>query len=292
MTESSLFDPHVHMTSRTTDDYEAMARAGIRAVLEPASWNGQPRTNAGSFADYFAALVGWERARASQFGIRHYCALGIDPKEANDEGLAHDVLEMLPRFLVKEGVLAVGEIGLEEQTSAEEDAFARQLQLAARAKLPVIVHTPERDKKHATERTLAILREHRFPSAMTLVEHVTEETIAEVLASGSHAGCSKLDPERVVALVKRWGTERIVVGSAADWGVSDPLAVPKTADALRRAGGIEDVDAIVWRTPIAFYARSGRFDMATRLGTTAAAIASAIHPNRASTAASTTATPR
>jgi predicted metal-dependent TIM-barrel fold hydrolase len=31
-----IFDPHVHMTSRTTDDYEAMAAAGIVAVVEPA----------------------------------------------------------------------------------------------------------------------------------------------------------------------------------------------------------------------------------------------------------------
>ena len=31
-----IFDPHVHMTSRTTDDYEAMAAAGVVVVVEPA----------------------------------------------------------------------------------------------------------------------------------------------------------------------------------------------------------------------------------------------------------------
>jgi hypothetical protein len=38
-----FFDPHVHMTSRTTDDYQAMADAGIVALIEPAFWLGQPR---------------------------------------------------------------------------------------------------------------------------------------------------------------------------------------------------------------------------------------------------------
>jgi predicted metal-dependent TIM-barrel fold hydrolase len=41
-----FFDPHIHMTSRTTDDLEAMSDAGVRAVIEPAFWLGQPRTQA------------------------------------------------------------------------------------------------------------------------------------------------------------------------------------------------------------------------------------------------------
>ena len=79
-----IFDPHIHMTSRTTDDYERMAAAGVRAVVEPAFWLGQPRTSLGSFADYFDSLIGWEPFRAAQFGIRHHCTIALNPKEAND----------------------------------------------------------------------------------------------------------------------------------------------------------------------------------------------------------------
>ncbi len=82
-----IFDPHIHMTSRTTDDYAAMAAAGVRAVVEPAFWLGQPRTNPGSFADYFDSLIGWEPFRASQFGIRHHATIALNPKEANDPAL-------------------------------------------------------------------------------------------------------------------------------------------------------------------------------------------------------------
>jgi len=54
-----IFEPHAHMISRVTDDYERMALAGIAAVLEPAFWLGQPRTHVGTFLDYFDTLIGW-----------------------------------------------------------------------------------------------------------------------------------------------------------------------------------------------------------------------------------------
>ena len=115
-----FIDPHIHMSSRTTDDYERMEAAGIVAVIEPAFWLGQPRTNVGSFIDYLSSIVGWERFRASQFGIRHYCTIGLNSKEANNEALAEAVMDILPRYLSKEGVVAVGEIGYDDQTALED----------------------------------------------------------------------------------------------------------------------------------------------------------------------------
>jgi hypothetical protein len=263
-----LFDPHIHMTSRTTDDYQAMAAAGIAAVVEPAFWLGQPRTHVGTFEDYFSGLIGWERFRASQFGVHHVCTIALNPKEANNPRVAPGVLEVLPRYLVKDSVVAVGEIGFDDMTADEERYFVAQLALAATHDLPVLIHTPHRDKKRGTERSLAIVREHRFPEARVLVDHNTEETLPLVLATGCWAGHSiypdtKMDEERMVALVKRYGAERILINSAADWGRSDPLKVPKTV-ALMRASGVADdaIETIAWRNPIAFFAQSGRLDLA------------------------------
>src|SRR5690606_10347975 len=137
-----FFDPHVHMTSRTTDDYEAMAQAGVVAVLEPAFWMGQPRTHVGTFKDYFLAITGWERFRASQFGIKHYCTMGLNPKESNNAELADAVIDLLPRYLEKENCLGVGEIGYDDMTPSEEKYFAIQLELGKEFDVPVIVHTP------------------------------------------------------------------------------------------------------------------------------------------------------
>jgi predicted metal-dependent TIM-barrel fold hydrolase len=247
-----LFDPHIHMTSRTTDDYQAMAAAGIAAIVEPAFWLGQPRSHVGSFEDYFLSLVGWERFRSQQFGIRHYCTLALNPKEANNPKVADGVLALLPRYLEKDGVVAVGEIGYDDQTPAEDRYFAAQVELARAHKLPVMVHTPHRDKKRGTERSLALLREQSFPPELALIDHNNELTLPLVLDAGCWAGHSiypatKMDEPRMVALVKQFGTEHILVNSAADWGVSDPLKVPKTAQALREAGVSEaDIETRCW----------------------------------------------
>ncbi len=262
-----MFDPHIHMTSRTTDDYVAMAAAGIRVVLEPAFWLGQPRTNVGTFEDYFSSLVGWERFRAGQFGIHHVCTMGLNPKEANDPRVAPGVIELLPRYLEKEGVVAIGEIGYDDMTSAEDKYFALQIELARKHDLPILIHTPHRDKKRGTERSIALVREQRFPEDKVLVDHNNEETLPLVLDTGCWAGHSiyphtKMDEDRMVKLVQTYGAERILVNSAADWGVSDPLKVPKTAARMREAGIAEaTIDKIVWDNPVAFFAQSGRLDL-------------------------------
>ena len=94
-----IFEPHIHMFSRITDDYENLRQAGVRAVLEPAFWLGQNRTSVGSFIDYFDTLVGWERFRSQQFGIHHFCTMALNPREANDDRVNDAVMEILPRYL-------------------------------------------------------------------------------------------------------------------------------------------------------------------------------------------------
>lgn len=263
-----IFDPHIHMTSRTTDDYSAMAQNGILVIVEPSFWLGQPRTNVGSFIDYFNSLVGWERFRASQFGIRHFCTIGLNPKEANNPRLAEEVLSLLPRYLQKDGVVAVGEIGYDDQTDAEEHIFARQLELAMEMDLPVLVHTPHRDKKRGTIRSLDLIRNVGFPEERALIDHNTEETLPLVLDTGCWAGHTiyphtKMDEVRMVKLVKEYGSERILINSAADWGISDPLKVPKTTDLMLESGiTLQTIRTIVWDNPAHFFSQSQRLDLA------------------------------
>ena len=263
-----LFDPHIHMTSRTTDDYQAMAKAGIAAIIEPSFWLGQPRTHVGTFEDYFLALVGWEKFRASQFGIRHFCTIALNPKEANSPQLARGVLDLLPRYLEKDGVVAVGEVGYDDQTRAEDEIFGEQIELAKKHELPLLIHTPHRDKLRGTERTIALLKAHQFPAHLALIDHNNEVTLPVVLASGCWAGHSvypnsKMDEARMTTLVQQYGSERMIINSAADWGISDPLKVPKTVARMREAGIPEaSIEQVVWHNPIAFFAQSGRLDPA------------------------------
>ncbi|MCP2253906.1 hypothetical protein LY13_002664 [Prauserella aidingensis] len=258
-----IFDPHIHMTSRTTDDYEAMYAAGVRAVTEPAFWLGQPRSSAASFYDYFDGLLGWERFRAAQFGIRHHCTIALNPKEANDPRCT-EVLDVLPRYLAKDGVVAVGEVGFDSMTDAEEKAFVRQLELAGEHDLPVLVHTPHRDKVEGTRRTLELVAASGLPPERVLVDHLNEVTVDLVAESGCWLGFSiypdtKMDEQRMVRILADHGLDRMIVNSAADWGRSDPLKTAKTGQAMRDAGfGEDDVDRVLWRNPVAFYGQSRR----------------------------------
>lgn len=261
------FDPHIHMLARTTDDYEHMAAAGIVGVVEPAFWLGQPRTQAASFIDYFNSLIGWERFRASQFGIHHYCTIGINPKETNNVAMAEEVMKFMPRFCEKDPVVAIGEIGYDDITDAEERFFAEQLELAKELDLPVLVHTPHRDKKTGTERTIALVREVGIAEERVLIDHLNEITLPLVLETGCWRGHSvypdtKMSETRMVSLLQQYGLEKMVVNSAADWGRSDPLKVPKTGQAMREAGFSEDdISRVLFNNPIEFFAQSGRISM-------------------------------
>ena len=255
------------MTSRTTDDYEAMAASGVKAIVEPAFWLGQPRTSVGTFVDYFSSLIGWERFRAAQFGIRHHCTIGLNPKEANDLSIRDEVLAVMPRYLEKDGVVAVGEIGFDSMTVAEEEALVDQLAIAREHELPVLVHTPHRDKEAGTRRTLELLEEADFPPGQAVVDHNNELTVGMVLESGCWAGFSiypftKMDEHRMVRILEEHGLERMLVNSAADWGISDPLKVSKTVAAMQEAGfSDEDVDRLVWLNPVEFFGQSGRLEL-------------------------------
>jgi uncharacterized protein len=257
-------DPHAHMISRTTDDYEAMAAAGIVAVIEPAFWIGQARTNVGSYRDYLSHILGFERFRASQFGVQHYCCIGLNSKEANNEALAEEVMEILPGFATKDGVVAIGEIGFDEQTALEEKYFRLQLDLARELDLPVMIHTPHRDKKRGASRSMDIIFEHNVAPHRVVIDHVNEETVREVLDRGFWAAFSiyphsKMTAARMCEIVRGNGAERLIVDSACDWGISDPLSVPKTAMMLAEQGiATEDVARVTYGNALSAYGQSGQ----------------------------------
>jgi len=256
-------DPHVHMTSRTTNDYEAMQKAGIVALIEPAFWLGQPRTEVGAFKDYFSSIVGWEPFRSSQFGIKHYCTIGLNSKEANNEALAEQVMELLPLFALKDNVVAIGEIGYDDQTKAEDKYFRAQIELAKEVGLPIMIHTPHRDKKNGTLRSMDVLEEHGVDPSMAVIDHNNEETAKSVLDRGFWAAFTiyprtKMGSERMVEVVKQYGSDRIIVDSSADWGVSDPLAVPKTANLMKERGiAQEHIQKTCYQNALDAYGQSG-----------------------------------
>jgi len=259
-----MMDPHCHMVSRVTEDYEKMALCGIRVVVEPSFWLGEPRKRVGTFLDYFDHICNFERKRAAAYLIEHYAAISVNPRESNNSGLRDEVLAELPKWLDHETVVAVGEIGFDDITEAEEVSVRRQLQLAKERDLPVIVHTPHADKLRGVLRTLDVIREVGVSPERVVLDHTTEETVQVSKDSGCWCGftvynVTKLTPERAVNILEKYGPEKMLINSSCDWGPSDPLNVPRTALEMRRRGfSDDDIAKIVWENPMEFYRNTGR----------------------------------
>jgi uncharacterized protein len=260
-------DPHIHMVSRTTDDYETLAKMGCVAMSEPAFWAGFDRKSADGFHDYFEQLTAVEPKRAAAYGIQHYCWLCINAKEAENVSLAREVIALIPEFLGRRGVLGIGEIGLNKNTRNESIVFLDHLELAMQTGEQLLIHTPHlEDKYQGTRMILDMLASDRRVSPQrVLVDHVEEHTVRYVLDDGYWAGMTlypvtKCTPARAADIVEMYGPERLLVNSAGDWGPSKPTAVPDFILEMRRRGHAESlIRRIVYENPLTFFGQSRNF---------------------------------
>jgi predicted metal-dependent TIM-barrel fold hydrolase len=263
----NYIDPHIHMVSRTTDDYKRMALAGCVLVSEPAFWAGFDRSGPEGFRDYFRQLVQFERNRAGLYKIAHHTWLCINAKEAENVGLSREVIKMIPEFLDHPSVLGIGEIGLNKNTKNEATVFLEHIDLAAKHRELILVHTPHlADKYQGTRMILDMFRgDRRIVPDHVCIDHVEEHTIRPALEAGHWVGMTlypttKCTPARAADMIELYGTERIMVNSAGDWGHSDPLAVPEFIFEMRSRGHAEAaIRKVVLDNPLAFFAQCPRF---------------------------------
>ena len=88
-----------------------------------------------------------------------------------------------------------------------------------------------------------------------------------VLDGGFWAGMTlypdtKCTPQRAADIIEMYGSERIWINSAGDWGPSDPLAVPKCRlEMSRRGHDTETIDRISFDNPKPFLGQSPNFSI-------------------------------
>jgi len=264
-----FIEPHAHMVSRTTDDYAALATAGCQAICEPAFWAGFDRRSVEGFYDYFCQLTDYEPKRAAKFGLPHFSWLCINPKEAEDVRLAQAVIDIIPEFLDRPNVLGIGEIGLNKNSRNELRVFEKHVDLAARTGQLILIHTPHLEDKFKGTRLIvdALKSDGRVAPGRVIIDHVEEHTIEMVVEAGFWAGMtlypeSKCTPARAVDMIEIYGAERLWMNSACDWGVSVPLAVPRTALEMRRRGhGVEAIDRVIYKNPMDFLGQCPKFKL-------------------------------
>ncbi len=265
----NIIDPHIHMVSRTTDDYQALAVSGIRTITEPAFWAGFDRRTGDGFRDYFNQLTLFEPARAAKFGIKHYCWICLNPKEAEDLKLADEVLKIIPEYLDKPTALGIGEIGLNKNSRNELTVLERHVALAAERNELILVHTPHLEDKLKGTRLImeAIRSEPKINPSRVIIDHAEEHTIEEIKDKGFWVGLtlypnSKCSPARAVDIIEMFGSDRIWMNSAADWGISDPLATLKAANEMRMRGHSEAlIQKIFYENPKTFLSQCPKFEI-------------------------------
>ena len=264
----NYIDPHIHMISRVTDDYQRMAQCGCAALSEPAFWAGFDRGSAIAFHDYFRQLTEYEPRRAAQFHVKHYAWLCINAKEAENVSLSREVIALIPEFLSQPNVLGIGEIGLNKNTRNEATIFQEHVDLAVKAGELILIHTPHlEDKYKGTRMIIDMLKgDRRVDPGRVLIDHVEEHTVRLALDNGFWCGMTlypttKCTPERAADIIEMVGTERIMANSAGDWGKSNPLAVPEMIQEMKRRGhGEEVIRKIVYDNPLAFFRQSVRWE--------------------------------
>jgi len=214
-------------------------------------------------------MISFETRRAKEFGIEHFVCISVNPKEASERPLAFDALEAMTKYLARERVVAIGELGYNQINNLEEEVFLKQLDLARMEDMLMTVHLPHSNKPEGMKRIEQILNNKKgtkYNRNKILVDHNVEETIEKTLDLGLWAGLSvypftKLSPDRAIKIIKKHGTDRIMIHSAADWGISDPLSVPITAREMRKDGGFStnEIEKVTFYNAYEFFRQSPRF---------------------------------
>ncbi len=263
-----MIQPHYHGIARTAQDYERMAMSGVVAVVEPAFWAGFDRAYPETFIDYFRQISEFEPTRAAWYGIRHFCWVAVNPKEAENLQLSRDVLAKMPEFFDKPTVLGVGETGLHKSTPNECEIFQAHVQMAIEHEQLILIHTPHlEDKLRGTRRIIEILDGMDVDPARIWIDHVEEHTIGMCYDRGYWVGMTlypitKCSPRRAVDIIEHWGRERIMINSSADWGPSDPFTIQECVLEYRRRGhSLQDAIDLFHNNPARFLGQNPRFDI-------------------------------
>src|SRR5438477_13177599 len=154
-TPPPFVDLHLHAEGVSDADLTTLAWFGLRAAVTCA--NDAGASSAEELRRHWDGLVTVQVERLRTAGIRPWVALAVHPARIPWHGL-DDLLHRLPRYFDDPRVVALGELGLEDGGQREEEIFSRQLELAARLRKPVIVHTPGRKKASRTRRLLALVK--------------------------------------------------------------------------------------------------------------------------------------
>jgi predicted metal-dependent TIM-barrel fold hydrolase len=245
-----MFDSHTHVDTIRCEDVELMAVSGIKRLMLCLGPNGSSVYT--TLLDYYEQLLTTHSSKVRDRGIMSYVALGVHPMSIPKD--FSEALKHLPRYLERNSVVAIGEIGIHSGSDLEASVFRLQVEMAKDHDVPIIIHTPIPEKKRIVETMLGIIRDVGLDPRKALVDHSTKEVAKQISDFGANIGLTLrrdiLSSEDAYEILRSY-PERIVLGSDAN-GLrpSDPLAVPRFAHYCRLKGTDEGVmRKVLWENP-------------------------------------------
>ncbi len=233
-----MIDSHLHFDLMGYGDVDDMLAAGIDGAVA-CSYVLRPSSSATVF-DHFRVLTEVYRPMAAARKFTLGVALGIHPR-----GIPPDwgrVIDALPDWLGRPGVVGIGEAGLDWADPREKEVLEAEFTLAAELGRRVVVHLPGEDRAKALSASLDLAGKTGLPPASMVIDHVGQDVVEPVVAAGCWIGLTvkpgRLTPEDILALVDSGiDLNRAMLNSdTANLKASHPLAVARTAEHLRRAG--------------------------------------------------------
>ncbi len=226
-----IVDTHAHVDTHSMSDFEAIALSGVTDIVTCAH-DFLPRISVPEVLyDHWYRLSAYEPSRVEKFGIKLHVALGIHPRGI-PEIREKEAIKVLEHYIDHERVVALGETGLDSATVDEIEILKGQIKVAEKFDKPIIIHTPRKNKKQILEKILIMVKDSAIPLERVIVDHLNEETVPIAGREGVWMGLSvqpgKLEPEDVLNIVRKFGSEKFVLNSDLGSGLSDIFSLPKT----------------------------------------------------------------
>lgn len=179
--EKYLVDSHIHVTMLPYEGLQAMAEGGIKKVITCSIV--LAAQHAESYFDHFRLITGFYRKNAASLGIQLYSAIGVHPA-----GIPHDwtrVVNALPDFLKTDGVVGLGEVGMNQGSQLEQDVLKAQLEIARDHRVSIIVHIPFENRLPITDLTLSIAGQVGIPPHLLVIDHANLDIIEQINQFGA-----------------------------------------------------------------------------------------------------------
>ncbi|ADP77233.1 TatD-related deoxyribonuclease [Methanothermus fervidus DSM 2088] len=228
-----MIDSHIHADTRPYEDFEMMAISGIEKAITCAH-DPLPMKSAVVTLEHISRLQKLDVKRAQENGIDLYVAAGIHPRAIPTD--YEKVINKLPSILNNPKVVAIGEIGLEKGSKEELKIFKEQIKLADKLKVPVIIHTPRKNKEKVIDTILSLLSEN-LDESLAVIDHIDDKVVDKVVDRECMLGLTiqpgKLTIDKAITILEEYGVDKFMLNSDMSSAPSDPLSVPKTVHKMR-----------------------------------------------------------